>query len=418
MLEPTRLLSDFDGDAGLAPSAPNTVEPSLASHTARITAEIPEGWQLLQAHVVFRHGEKSFGDARNARAFPSYALQRPQDADLTERGVARMQHLGVQLRAFVDRARLSVDTPTQASLVCCNPKAESRHQHSLKEVARGVWPHHSVSLPARVYDVHTSDAPCRPEQMQQLQELWRAWRLEHAAEDDPTVKARPGVGALVEEATRLLAENSQWVPGKQNGPMHHLAIRLAYALQHSEEPLPPRVTAADYAPIARACQREDFELFTRPEPARLYCGPLLGELLDTVRHAAGQPRARSAPCAWEQEGGSREGAPRLFLYASHDYGVGPLASALGAPFSAWPDVGSFLLLEVLRHTSSGEVALRLTRNSEAVPSFLGLRAGAGGMVPWADAMPQLAARALDSDGSTLVLAAGEKRKTASEHASE
>jgi len=374
----------------------------LAAHTASIATEIPKGWQLLQAHVIFRHGEKSFGNARNARAFPSYALQRPQDDDLTELGVMRMRSLGEQLRAFAERARLSVSTSAQASLMCCNPKPDSRHQHSLQEVAGAFWPQEPMPVPnVRHYDITTSEAPCRAEQMREVNELWQGWRFEHAAENDPVVKARPGVAALVEEATRLLSQNSQWVPGMRNGPMHHLAIRLAYALQHGE-PLPPHVTAADYARIACACHQEDFQFFEQQAPARLYAGPFLGELLDTIRHIAGQPPARGGPCGWLAERGVQE-VPSLLLYASHDYGVGPLAAALGAPFAAWPDVGSFLLLEVLRHDTSGEVSLRLTRNSQLVPRFLGLQAGDCGMVPWADAMPRLAALSLDSDGSPLAL---------------
>ena len=59
--------------------------------------------------------------------------------------------------------------------------------------------------------------------------------------------------------------------------VHALLEKLARPKQRFEP-------AADDAKRAvrherRACQREDFELFTRPEPARLYCGPPLGELL-------------------------------------------------------------------------------------------------------------------------------------------
>lgn len=380
------------------------------AHTASISGDGVDGMQLLQVHVVFRHGEKSFGEERNAMSFPSYPLQLPQ-ADLTEQGAARMRHLGAQLReAFCEsQSLLSSDKPGLTSFACCNTKRNGRHWKSLELVVDELWPGALLEeLAVRgkgEAGVYNSEAPMNcPGWMSTIFPDWEIWRKQHAAEQDVALQQQPGVAALVQEASTLLAENMAWSPGTQNGPAHHLCIRLAYAMQHEGESLPPGVCAEDYAAVSRACHKEDFVFFEDAFAARNGVGWFLGETVDTIRHVLQQPPLRSAGCAWPGGESARAGehVPKLLLYSSHDYAVGTLAAALGASFGEWPVVGSFIMLEVFQQEMTGDAFVRMTRNSQPVQCILGVETNDDFLAPWSAVIERMCERAFDADMQPLI----------------
>jgi len=388
----------FRSRRAVAETEQQTVLDVPASHTAVLpAAPVPAGMKLLQLHVVFRHGEKFFGDRRN-KNFPSYPLECPQDGDLTEQGIVRMRHLGAQLRVVC--ANLGEPSPEtdDVYLFCCNAGGPgTRHYESLRHVYVGLWPQHVYELEQLDVRLPGSRLPERDgvtifektrnskiledhELTKRLEELWSSWRAGHAAELSEAAQP-PAIARLVAEATKH--KGTHWALGKPDGPMHVLCIRLAYSMQHGER-LPEGVSTADYIEVSRACHAEDFEYFQQEEAARLYVGGFFGDLLKMGSRAL--------------SGGA---APRMCLYASHDYAVGPLAAALAAPFGQWPDVGSFVMFELLQEPATGGAFVRVTRNSKVVPNILGLEARPDGLVPWSDFVKKLQQRVLSSLPSRL-----------------
>lgn len=353
-----------------------------ASHTATLpAAPVPAGMKILQVHVVFRHGEKSFGVERNT-VFPSYPLELPQDDDLTEPGRVRIRNLGKQLRAAYADLIEPGGPGKEIYMFCCNPgDHRTRHWESLREILSGIWPNCGRRLEDLDVCVPGLDGVTANERFQKttaeqrarLSQVWTAWRTKHAAEESTAI-ANPAVKALVSEATCHLGK--KWHLGKQNGPMHILCIRLAYSLQHGEK-MPTGVSHQDYLSIARACHQEDFAIFSEDEAAQLYLGHFFGDTLKEMRSSI--------------EGNSSR---KLFLYSSHDYCVGPLAAGLQAPFAAWPDVGSFVVIELLQHAASGEAFIRIIRNSVVVDSVLGLRTQPAGVLRFSDFEAKLHPRIL------------------------
>lgn len=326
-----------------------------AAHTACLpAAPLPPEFRRVQAHVIWRHGEKSFGTERG-KHFPSYPLELPQDEDLTEQGRRRMRHLGAQLACELDE--LGVAPGEDVRLFSCKP-AGGRHWESLREVVSSFWPQTTTSL--EEMDVQVSGPLAI--QTADLETAWASWRLAHGAEESLAAQS-PAVAKLIAEARQVLGE--KWWPGKRDGPMHKLCIRFAYAMQHGER-LPEGVSAQTYHDVSRACHVEDFDFFEQEVPARLLLGKFFASLVRDGRQALDGIKV-----------------PRLFLYSSHDYALGPLAAALRAPFGAWPDVGSFIMIDILQRTDTKEAFVRLTRNSNIMPNVLGTSAK-DGLVPWSD----------------------------------
>ena len=358
-----------------------------AAHTAAAPAGVPDDMELVQVHVLHRHGDKLPGPKRDLPGYPIEDLRRCRETrraaggvcdwdDMTDQGCARMRHLGAVLReALVDRAGLLPPAgPAPGDAFLWYSPFSTRPRDALGCLLRGLWP--AVAEPLRQLDVAVwpkeADAPWpipRPDQCPRLAELDRRWRREHPLEDSDAWR-RPALAPLLQAARGT-------APGAE---LRAVVMRLAYSYGHGERP-PPGVTAdGDFAAASRAIARHYYSGYGGREMAALGVGRFLGKVRRDVRRALSQTPGDAGAAA---SAGGHARAPKLLLYSAHDDALGPIMAALGAPYASWPAVGSVVMMEVLRGRATGEPFVRVTRDSEVVPRVLGIGgARADGLLPW------------------------------------
>eukprot|EP00965_Chrysotila_dentata_P059167 1963635-Pleurochrysis_carterae.AAC.2 len=261
------------------------------THLAHLPAS-PDGLQLQQTHVFFRHGEK-YPSIAQAAYFPAYplepkllrreksslpglrdsgsrpneaelpALKADQDGELSVAGRQRMYHLGAQLRkALIEQvALLQADVPNTKELRLWSqngPRSpgdtEQRHFESLREVMFGLWPDAADAdadadgfltpcvkgVDVKIGVQYIGVGKWNPVEQDLLRVLGSAWAAFHRAEDE-TVAATAGVAPLVAAATAAGCSS----------PVHELTRRMQHACAAGGA-LPADVDMQCYRELSRA----------------------------------------------------------------------------------------------------------------------------------------------------------------------